>query len=114
MNQYQKHRIKKSMAFVFAACLCGFVVVCGTGCAKHKKQASESIADIQKREGIPVRTMTITPGTIEAAENVGGTAEGFFQTTISSITAGRITAIHVKVGDYVEKNKSIMTIVPDA
>ena len=79
MNQYQKHRIKKCMAFVFAACLCGFVVVCGTGCAKHKKQASESIADIQKREGIPVRTMTITPGTIEAAENVGGTAEGFFQ-----------------------------------
>jgi len=114
MDQHQKQRVRKSLVFVLAACLCGCIVVCGTGCTKHKKQVAESIADIQKREGVPVRAITVQPGCIAAVENAGGTAEGIFQSSITAIANGRITQINVKVGDYVEKNASLMTIVPDA
>jgi len=44
---------------------------------------------------------------------VGGTAEGIFQTTINAVAGGRITSLNVKVGDYVSKGMSLMTLVPD-
>ncbi|HEX3019674.1 MAG TPA: efflux RND transporter periplasmic adaptor subunit [Chitinispirillaceae bacterium] len=73
----------------------------------------ESIADIQKREGFPVRVVNAKATTVTAYELLGGTAEGFYQTTITSAIPGKITTLNVSVGDTVEQNFSLMTIEPD-
>lgn len=90
-----------------------FALLTGS-CTRKKTEKVESVADIQKREGIPVRILTVVPRTLEVTEIAGGTAEGLLQTTVTTIGAGRITDIKVKVGDYVEKNTALMTMDLDA
>ena len=48
------------------------------GCAK-KAGKVESIAEIQKREGIPVTVVAATAGNFDLTECSGGTVEGYQQ-----------------------------------
>jgi len=83
------------------------------GCRNVKDASDESIADIQKREGIPVRCIKVKVGNLMSCEVLGGTAEGYTQTTLTAGISGKITAINYRVGDIVPVNSSIMTIEPD-
>lgn len=83
------------------------------GCTQKTVEKVESIADIQKREGTPVRAIKTQATVITNYELLGGTAEGYYQTTITSAIPGKITAVNVTVGDQVEQNSSLMTIEPD-
>jgi len=83
------------------------------GCKQKTVENVESISDIQKREGFPVQVMKAERSVITAYELLGGTAEGYYQTTITSSINGKITSVNVSVGDKVEQNSSLMTIEPD-
>lgn len=83
------------------------------GCKQKITEKTESIAEIQKRDGIPVRIINVKTGLITSYELLGGTAEGYYQTTLTSGVAGKITAVNVKVGDNVNQNTYLMTIEPD-
>ncbi len=85
-----------------------------TGCAaKKEEKKAESISDIQKREGVPVRVVAAKDTSIEEYEMLGGTAEGYIQTTLSAAMPGKISALKVKVGDHIAQDASLMTIAPD-
>lgn len=94
-------------------CACACMVLAAAGCTAKKKETVETIENIQKREGIPVRTMVVRPDSIAAFELSSGTAEGYYQTTIGAGMAGRIAAINVRVGDQVARDSSLMVIDPD-
>ena len=84
-------------------------------CSRGKRPAAattESITDIQKREGVPVRVVTAERSSLTLYEYVGGTAEGYFQTTLTSGIPGTITSVNVAIGDNVRKDASLMKIEP--
>jgi membrane fusion protein (multidrug efflux system) len=84
------------------------------GCAAKKaEEKSESISDIQKREGVPVRVTVARDTMIQEYEILGGTAEGYIQTTLGAGLSGKISVLNVKVGDFIAQDASLMTISPD-
>jgi membrane fusion protein (multidrug efflux system) len=105
-------KVKKDSVLmaVLGIILAAFII---SGCKQKKDEKVETVADIQKREGIPVRVVKAETSVITAYEALGGTAEGYYQTTITSSIAGKIISVNVSVGDKVEQNSSLMTIEPD-
>ncbi len=82
------------------------------GCGS-KQAPAESIQDIQRREGIPVRVQPVAKGTISAYEQCGGVAEGYQQSVVTAMIPGRVSAVRVNVGDRVKMGTSLMQIDPD-
>jgi membrane fusion protein, multidrug efflux system len=82
------------------------------GCAK-KADKAESIADIQKREGVPVRVLTLGKGSLVRLERCGGTVEGVSQAELSAGMPGTLTSVVVKVGSRVAEGAVLATIDPD-
>ena len=84
------------------------------GCsAKKEEEKTESISDIQRRDCIPVRVTVAAVASIQGYELLGGTAEGYMQTTLSAGVPGKISKLNVKVGDNISQEASLMTIEPD-
>lgn len=106
-------KVKKDSVFNLSALAVLFAALIMAGCKQKTDEKVESIADIQKREGFPVRVMKAEKSAITSYELLGGTAEGYYQTTITSTITGKITSVNVSVGDKVEQNSSLMTIEPD-
>lgn len=92
----------------------GFLLLAGVGCSKKEPWVTESIADIQRREGVPVRVISVAPTTLQVIEKAGGTVEGYYQTVIGSGTAASIVSINVKVGDPVNKDDVLVHLDPNA
>ena len=92
--------------------LCFVAALVGCMQRQRKEVKSESIADIQRREGVPVRVTAAGRGTIDVIETAGGTAEGCFQTTLTAGMPGTITAVNVTIGDAVAADSSLMRIDP--
>jgi len=110
----------RSSRFARKSLLCLPVIVAALalgGCAKKEASqaaVSESIADIQKREGVPVRVVTAERSTLIIYEFAGGTAEGYFQTTLTAGMPGTITKVNVSIGDNVKEDASLMQIEPSS
>lgn len=83
-----------------------------SGCGR-KEQAAESITDIQKREGIPVRVRKMAPCTLRRIEALGGTAEGIAQATVESGVPGRIVSVKVVPGSRVKQGAVLVIMDPD-
>lgn len=106
------HRLSRfsSILSITAAFLCSVVLF--AGCNKTKEEPAESIEDIQRRDGVPVRILAAQKSSITAFELLGGAAEGYHQSKINAMIPGRISEIKVKVGDRVKENASLMVIDP--
>ncbi|MDO5575437.1 MAG: efflux RND transporter periplasmic adaptor subunit [Fibrobacter sp.] len=105
---------RRFFCFIEAAVFCTFTfTILIFGCSKREISVDESIEQIQKRKGIPVVVAEVHKGTLVVDELLGGTARGYYQTTISSSIAGKLIEIRAKIGDYVEKDSSLMSIEPD-
>lgn len=101
-------------SFINAAFFCTFTfAILIFGCSKREIPVDESIEQIQKRKGIPVVVAEVRKGTLVVDEILMGTARGYYQTTIASSIAGKLVEIRAKIGDYVEKDSSLMSIEPD-
>jgi len=92
---------------------CSLAALCGCSTGKGSQAKDESISDIQRREGAPVRTVVADKSSLSVCEIAGGTAEGYFQTTLTCGMPGTITALNVKIGDYVRADSSLMRIDPN-
>jgi RND family efflux transporter MFP subunit len=97
--------------------MCRAVLLCcaavlAAGCGRKNGKA-ESIADIQKREGIPVRVLTLGPSRLVKLERVGGTVEGVSQAELSSGVPGSLASVKVKVGSRVAQGAVLASIDPD-
>ncbi|MFZ5433810.1 MAG: efflux RND transporter periplasmic adaptor subunit [Calditrichota bacterium] len=90
--------------------LLAILIVAGVGfriATRGQSETVESIPDIQKREGIPVRIETITPGPIAQTLRFSGTIEGEEQSVIVSRLMETITQIPVKVGQQVSRGQVV-------
>jgi RND family efflux transporter MFP subunit len=97
----------RRVAAVILTIICGGLLLT-LACAKKQKEKTESIADIQKREGVPVRVMKVEKAALSVIEQSGGTAEGFYQATLNSDIPAKIKSIDVKVGDQVTEGQVLI------
>lgn len=82
-----------------------------TGCKKGGEEVkTETIQDIQKREGIPVTIAPVSKGTLQHTEKLGGTVEGVQQTVLANGAGGILQKLHYGVGDEVKKGKVVATM----
>lgn len=112
LKQRQKKRLAGLDVKITVIVALVATVTCFYGCAK-KSGKTESIAEIQKREGIPVRTANITRGKLWSIESSSGTAEGIYEAVLSAGVPGTVSSIPVKVGSRVKKNSVVATVSPD-
>lgn len=114
IKKIRSSRFVRNSLFCLSAILTTLTI---GGCAKKEATptvANESISDIQKREGIPVRTVTARRSNLTMYEFTGGTAEGYFQTTLTAGMPGTITKVNVSIGDNVKADASLMQIDPSS
>ena len=86
------------------------VVLLLTSCQKEEAQSPTTIQQIQKEQGIPVATMTLTPQTFMTIQRANGTVQGISQTYIANPAGGTLDNIAVSVGETVAKDAVIATM----
>jgi membrane fusion protein (multidrug efflux system) len=108
---FEKHRIAEWKITV--VCILALCMVTLSGCAKKDKEKPKSISQIQQEQGIPVRVVPVSTGTVRAIEQKGSTVEGIYQTVLKNSMPGTIRSINAKVGNTVSMNAQLVTIDPD-
>jgi RND family efflux transporter MFP subunit len=94
------------------AAVCGALAL-AAGCGGNRNSSSESMEQVQQREGVPVRVSAAVPTSLRAVETAGATVRGYYQAELSSGVPGRIKAIDVKVGQRVKRGAVLVRIDPD-
>ena len=72
-----------------------------------------SLDKIYERNGYPVETITVTPGTLEVWKEFSGTIRGERQSELTSSLTTRVLEVHVTEGDEVSKGDLLITLDPD-
>jgi RND family efflux transporter MFP subunit len=93
----------------------GFIVALSlilASCGKKEQDKNESIADIQKREGVPVTVVKVEKGTLAAFDRMGGTVEGYDQAVLSAGLPATILSLDAVVGQRVEKDAVLAKLTP--
>jgi len=88
------------------------VAIIGYRFLSAKTESSESIDDIQKRDGIPVNVQVVNPAPFERWRVFSGTVEGKKQATLYSNIPARVRKVHAKQGDKVSRGKTIISLDP--
>lgn len=68
-------------------------------------ETAESIDEIQKETGIPVRTFVIEPETVKETIPISGSISPFQQVIIAPNVSERLVKLHAQAGDKVEKGQ---------
>ncbi len=84
------------------------------GCSKKESIKSESMDEIYKEKGIPVKVKSISPEQFETYVTYNANLTGYKQSFASAMVGGRIDKINVKVGDFVKKDSVIIEFPSDA
>ena len=72
-----------------------------------------SLEKIYERDGYPVETVTVTPGTLEVWKEFSGTIRGMRQSELTSGLTTRVLEVHVIEGDEVKEGDLLITLDPD-
>jgi|GEM_PF-1036166 len=72
-----------------------------------------SLDTIYERDGYPVETVTVTPGTLEVWKEFSGTIRGERQSELTSNLTTRVLEVHVTEGDEVSEGDLLITLDPD-
>lgn len=83
------------------------------GCSKDKVEA-KNMDRIHKEEGVPVRTVTVTPGEFKTELSFHSVLTGIKESTAFASMGGRVESILVKVGDRVRKDQVLATFPTDS
>ncbi|NQV18787.1 MAG: efflux RND transporter periplasmic adaptor subunit [Armatimonadetes bacterium] len=84
------------------------------GCGKKQEMESKNLEQIYKEEGIPVKVKEIVLEEFIKELSFNATLTSLKQANASAMIGGRIEKVHVKVGDYVEKNQVLIEFPEDA
>ena len=91
-----------------------FTLVLGfTACSREKTEA-KSMEQIYKEEGVPVRTVIVTPGPFETRLSFNSVLTGIKESTAYSAMGDKVEKIYVNVGDYVKKDQVLLTFPTDS
>ncbi len=85
-----------------------------SACGRNKGEAAKNMEQIYDETGIPVKVMEMQP--IEFVQVLPFTAKitGLQQANASAMVGGIIEKVHVKVGDYVQKDQILVEFPEDA
>ncbi|MCK4245238.1 MAG: efflux RND transporter periplasmic adaptor subunit [Candidatus Omnitrophica bacterium] len=72
-----------------------------------------SISEIQKAEGIPVKTLKAARGRLQPTISESGTVQGWKEVAIMSDLTERIIAVNADVGDLVQKGQLLIQLKRD-
>lgn len=85
-----------------------------SACSKQDTQNAKNMEQIYAESGIPVKVIDVQPQEFTLDLPFSATLSGLRQSAASAMIGGRIEKVHVKVGDYVEKDQIIMEFPEDA
>lgn len=72
-----------------------------------------SLEKMYERDGYPVETVTVAPGTLEVWKEFSGTIRGERQSELTSGLTTRVLEVHVTEGDEVSEGDLLITLDPD-
>ncbi|MFW5959734.1 MAG: efflux RND transporter periplasmic adaptor subunit [Chitinivibrionales bacterium] len=84
-----------------------------SGCGDGAGGGAETIEEIRKESGYPVRVYHAEPSRFRVIEESGGTVMGTAQSVITSVLQGEISSIRVNEGDRVGRNQVLLTVSPE-
>lgn len=97
--------MKKIIVIILVAIV---IIMVGYRIATHgTAEQAQSIAQIQKEQGVPVETADAVITTLDRRLNLSGTVEGITQADAHAQIMEEIAEINVSVGQYVEKGAPI-------
>ncbi|MCK4573347.1 MAG: hypothetical protein KAU36_03205 [candidate division Zixibacteria bacterium] len=83
-----------------------------SGCTRSNSE-SKNIEQIYAEEGVPVRTITVTTASFETGYKYNARLNGIRESSAYAAVSDKVDAIHVEVGDYVEKDSVLVTFPTD-
>lgn len=81
-------------------------------CSQNKED-TRSIEQIYKEEGVPVKTMVIQPVQFKVERSYNAVLTGIEESSAYAKVEDKVDKIFVKVGDYVQENKILLTFPTD-
>lgn len=81
-------------------------------CGK-KKVESKNLEQLHKEQGVPVRIKEVQPSVFSQTLSYNATLTGIEESMVKSMVSDVVASINVKVGDYVKKDKVIMSFPHD-
>ncbi|MFC1585411.1 efflux RND transporter periplasmic adaptor subunit [Fibrobacterota bacterium] len=97
-------KVKRNLFFF------GLAFVFLTGCGKKEELSTETIEEIQKRSGVPVRVVPAGIELIREIRKYSGDIEGIHQKSIHSQVPEYIKQVNVSVGSRVKKDQLLVEL----
>jgi RND family efflux transporter MFP subunit len=91
-----------------------FVILLLSGCTKKETVVSRNTERIYQEEGFPVKVKKMELEPFVKTLSYHSILTGLRQSHASAMMGGRIDKVHVKIGDYVEKDSVIIEFPQDA
>jgi len=88
------------------------VVILVTGCGKNQQEASQKSPTLKEesRKAVPVKVQKTKKENFVEKVEASGTIKAIYDVTVSSETSGRVTKILANVGDWVERDQTIVSV----
>ncbi|MFZ1948079.1 MAG: efflux RND transporter periplasmic adaptor subunit [bacterium] len=84
-----------------------------TAIQKAKAERASQMEALEREAVVPVRTATVTTGTVEKVLRYTGTVEAAEEVQVSSKMAGRLVSVAVEEGDRVTKDQVVAVVDPE-
>lgn len=97
---------------LFLLPLLALIPLIHSGCSKDS-QASYNLEQIYREEGVPVRTVEIQPKGFETWLSFNAELTGIEESSAHSMVLDKVDKIYVKVGDYVQKDRVVLSFPSD-
>jgi len=92
----------------------GLTLVIGFSSCSKKKTEAKSMDQIYREEGVPVKTLKVTPKEFKTVLSFHSVLTGIKESTAYAAMGDKVEKIHVNVGDYVKKDAVLVTFPTDS
>jgi len=106
---HKENTMNRSILLV-AILICALLVV--SSCSREQMEA-KNLEQIYKEEGIPVRIRTIETQTFQQELSFHSVLSGIMESSVFALIDDEVEKVHVRVGDYVEKDKVLLSFPTD-
>jgi len=100
--------MKQTISIVLIITISTFLFSCA-----QEQVESRNMEQIYKEEGVPVKTVTVKPRIFETELSYHAVLSGIEESSAYAMVGDKVEKILVNVGDYVQKDKVLMTFPTD-
>jgi RND family efflux transporter MFP subunit len=100
--------MKNVLNLVVIAMMMSLIIACS-----QETEDTRSIEQIYKDEGVPVRMMIVQPGNFKIERSYNAVLTGIEESSAYAKVDDKVEKIYVRVGDYVEKDRILLTFPTD-